>query len=88
MVKRYRKPLADKIIDAFNENTPSMFSMSFKDYLVMLQENFLARVQVKPGFLVPRYFKLFFDLLDHGNKGYICEHDLFEFMQDLDGVTK
>ena len=25
LIKRYRKPLADKIIEAFNENTPSMF---------------------------------------------------------------
>ena len=53
----------------------------------MLQENLLAQVQVKAGFLVPKYFKLYFDLIDHGNKGYVCEHDLFEFMQDLEGLT-
>ena len=54
----------------------------------MLQENLLAQTPIKPGLVVPKYFKLFFDLLDHGNKGYVCEHDLFEFMQELDGLAK
>ena len=33
LIRRYHKPLADKIIDAFNETTSNMFSMSLHNYL-------------------------------------------------------
>ena len=80
LAKKYHMSLATKIIDAFNETTSNMFSMSLPNYLAMLQENLLTQTPVKAGLVVPKYFKLFFNLLDHGNKGYVCEHDLFEFM--------
>lgn len=86
LVKRFKKPVADKVVEAFAATT-SMFSMPFPVYLAMLQDNLLAQYQVKENFAVPRYFKLYFDLLDHGNKGFVCEHDIFEFTQDLEGLT-
>lgn len=40
------------------------------------------------GWTIPRYFKLYFQLINQGeNKSYICEHDLFVFMQELEGVA-
>ena len=47
----------------------------------------MQQCTVAKGWVVPRYFKLFFQLLNQGDKSYICEHDLFVFMQELEGVA-
>ena len=87
LVKRYRKPVADKIVEAFASKSGYKNNISFENYFDILQENLLASHPVKEQFAVPRYFKLYFDLLDHGDKGFVCEHDIFEFTQDLEGIT-
>ena len=87
LIKRYKKPVADKIIEAFASKSGYKNNISFENYFDILQENLLASYPVKESFAVPRYFKLYFDLLDHGNKGFVCEHDIFEFTQDLEGIT-
>ena len=86
LLKRYKRPVADRVVEAFAATT-SFITMGYEKYLGMLQENLLAQYQVRENFAVPRYFKLYFDLLDHGDKGFVCEHDIFEFTQDLEGLT-
>lgn len=35
------------------------------------------------GLSVPKLYTFAFGLLDHGKKGFVCEHDLFFLMQYL-----
>ena len=32
---------------------------------------------------IPNIYRFFFQLLDIGNKGFVCDHDLFQFMWAL-----
>ena len=35
--------------------------------------------------MVPRLYKFYFQLLSGGDRNFICEHDIFIFMQELEG---
>ena len=84
LLKKYHKSVADKLMSALESNYSSMYQMNISNYVDMLQANFLSQTTVQKGFVVPIYFRLMFNLLDQGNKGYICEHDLFNLIQDLE----
>ena len=47
----------------------------------------IQQCTVAKGWIVPRFFKFFFQLMNYGDKSYICEHDLFVFLQELEGVA-
>ena len=45
-----------------------------------LQANLMQQVSVTKNWVVPRYFKFYFQLLNQGDKNFICEHDVFVFI--------
>lgn len=53
----------------------------------MIQANMLQPCNVVKNWSVPRYFKLYFQLLNQGEKNFICEHDMFVFIQELEGMA-
>jgi len=61
--------------------------MPISGYLEMIQSNMLHTCTVVKNWSVPRYFKLYFQLLNQGEKNYICEHDIFVFIQELEGMS-
>ena len=68
-----------------NYNTIQLMSAS--SYMDMLQNNFLHPTPVVKNWSVPRYFKFYFQLLNQGDKNFICEHDIFVFIQELEGMA-
>ena len=64
-----------------NENLPN--SIGINDYMALL-ENMLISPSVPPiekDLVLPNFYKFYFTVLDIGNKGFICEHDLFQVMK-------
>lgn len=47
----------------------------------------MSQVNVNKHWVVPRYFHFLFRLIIQGDKNYICEHDLFCFVQELEGMA-
>lgn len=39
------------------------------------------------NWVIPRYLKLYYQLINSGEKSYICEHDIFVFIQELEGTA-
>jgi len=61
--------------------------MQINGYMESIQANLLAQCTVAKNWMVPRYFKFLFQLIIQGEKSYICEHDLFVFIQELEGMA-
>jgi len=61
--------------------------MQINGYMESIQANLLAQCTVAKKWMVPRYFKFLFQLIIQGEKSYICEHDLFVFIQELEGMA-
>lgn len=81
--KRYDKALADKIIREIEVHAKNLFQLGISDYITLLKDMLLAPCPVERGLAVPNYLKFLFTLLDQGNKNFVCEHDLFSYMQSL-----
>ena len=89
LIKKFKKALGEKIHTIFESNDNNMVSgsLNYQHYFSMLQANLMMPCQVTKNWTVPRYFKLFFQLLNQGDKSFICEHDIFVFIQELEGVA-
>lgn len=61
--------------------------MPLGSYWDSIQANLMSHCQVNKNLMVPRYFNFMFRLLIQGDKNYICEHDLFVFIQELEGMA-
>ena len=87
LIKKFYRPLTEKMLTIFESNDSHMSnSMTIGNYFDMLQDNFLQKCSVSgTRWLVPRLFKFYFQLLNQGDKNYICEHDIFVMIQELDG---
>jgi len=68
------------VFEGLNNN---LYQIDINGYIELIQGCLLTPHRVEKGLVMPSYFKFFFNLLDLGNKGYVCEHDLFILTQNL-----
>ena len=62
-------------------------SMPIAGYFDMIHSNLMQQCTVTKNWSVPRLYKFYFQLLMQGDKSTICEHDIFCFIQELDGAA-
>ena len=63
LVQQFRKSIAEKLMQIFTQQFGQMNSMQFSQYNECLHANFLQSCNVVKNWVVPRYFKLYFQLL-------------------------
>ena len=81
--KRYDKALTEKIYNIVEVRQKNLYNLDFNAYIQLLDDLLLSPCHLEKGFKVPNYLRFLFMLLDANDKGYVCEHDLFNFMQSL-----
>jgi len=81
--KRYDKALTEKIYNIIETRQKNIYNIDFNAYIALLDDLLLSPCHLEKGCKVPNYLKFLFMLLDQGDKNFVCEHDLFQFMQSL-----
>ena len=87
LYKKYRRVITEKILSIWESQTPSTQFLPIGGYMQMIQDNFLASCTAQKNWVVPRLYKFYFQLLMSGDKFNLCEHDIFVFIQELEGVA-
>ena len=66
LMKKYRKAITEKLLAILEHNFNNVVqgSMTIGGYFEMIQANMMQPVVVVKNWSVPRYFKLFFQLLN------------------------
>ena len=82
LTKKFSKAITDRILSIFGKQIGAinLNCMQYAQYTECLQTNFMKLCKVTENLAVPRYFKLYYQLLMQGKKNYICEHDVFVFI--------
>lgn len=82
--KRYRKSLSERIMQKVDEQFKSQNSIDFALYSSMLHNVLFAPTAYKlpsgATWTGPSLFKFCFDVFNYGDKDFVCEHDLFQFV--------
>lgn len=65
-----------QIMESYNKQ---MHNIEVQDYLNLIQYTILSNQPMGQS-TVPNCYKFCFAILDFGNKGFICEHDLFQLI--------
>ena len=86
--KKFRKTITDKILNLFEQQYFQLQNMPLMGYFDMIQANLFQQCSVTKNWVVPRLFKFYFQLISQSiDKSTICEHDLFVFVQELEGTA-
>ena len=76
--------IGEKIVNMLNTLNPTCpDQIDVGVYIDLVQSIFFSQCEIEHGLVVPQLFKLFFLLIDTQKKGFICEHDFFQFIQQM-----
>ncbi|CDW75286.1 UNKNOWN [Stylonychia lemnae] len=86
--KRYGKSISDRIMIVLESYNKQMHNIELNGYIDLLNHTFFSvqnsqSVASHSNFQVPNIYKFLFQIIDVGNKGFICEHDLFQLLWAL-----
>lgn len=88
-MKRYKRKIADRIMHILDEKIGSTNNINSELYMEVLFNILIAPypVPIKSvygrEFSIPGIFKFCFDVFDLNEKGSICEHDIFQLIQQV-----
>eukprot|EP00347_Sterkiella_histriomuscorum_P005209 403357477 len=86
--KRYGKSISDRLMIILETYNKQMHNIELNSYIDLINHTFFSiqnsqNPQNSNNFQVPNIYKLLFQIIDVGNKGFICEHDLFQIIWAL-----
>lgn len=86
IAKRYGKLIAERVIAIFDQLNRTMHNIEYNAYLELISYSFFSLQNVSINgqvYQLPNMYKMMYQLFDGGNKGFICEHDIFQIFWSI-----
>jgi hypothetical protein len=88
--KRYGKVISDRIIAFLESCNKTMHNIEYNGYLDLIWFSFFTSQNVTINgevHQVPNMYRMMYQIFDSTNKGFICEHDLFQILWSINSAT-
>jgi hypothetical protein len=86
LAKRYGKIISERLMTTLESCNKTMHNIEYNGYLDLIYYCFFSLQSVTVNgqvFLIPNMYKMLYQIFDGSNKGFFCEHDLFQIIWSI-----